>query len=156
VALAHAKVADSRRDFHHKLSTAIIRDNQAVYAEDLCVAGLGRTRLAKSVNDAGWSAFTGMLEYKARLYGRWFGKIGRFVPSTQTCSGCGVNEGRKPLHVRQWTCTACGAVHDRDLNAAKNILAAELADRLNACGGDVRQGPALAVAGETGTLRGAV
>jgi len=152
VAHAHAKVADRRRDFHHKTSSAIIRDNQAVYVEDLCVAGLARTRLAKSVHDAGWSAFTGMLEYKARRYGRWFGKIGRFVPSTGPCSGCGVNGGRKPLHVRQWTCTACGAVQDRDLNAAKNILAAGLADRLNACGGDVRQGPALAVASETGTL----
>jgi transposase len=128
------------------------RELQAVYVEDLCVAGLARTRLAKSVHDAGWSAFTGMLEYKARRYGRWFGKIGRFVPSTGPCSGCGVNGGRKPLHVRQWTCTACGAVQDRDLNAAKNILAAGLADRLNACGGDVRQGPALAVASETGTL----
>jgi putative transposase len=155
VARAHAKVADSRRDFHHQVSTAIIRDNQAVYAEDLCVAGLARTRLAKSVHDAGWSAFVNMLEYKARRYGRYFGKIGRWVPSTGPCSACGVNQGRKPLHVRQWTCTACGAVHDRDRNAAQNILAAGLADRLNACGGGVRPGLALAAACETGTLRGA-
>ena len=77
MARAHAKVADSRRDFHHKTSTAIIRDNQAVYAEDLCVAGLARTRMAKSVHDAGWSAFVTMLEYKAKRYGRYFGKIGR-------------------------------------------------------------------------------
>ena len=155
VARAHAKVADSRRDFHHQVSTAIIRDNQAVYTEDLCVAGLARTRLAKSVHDAGWSAFATMLEYKARRYGRYFGKTGRWVPSTGPCSACGVNEGRKPLQVRRWTCTACGAVHDRDQNAAKNILAAGLADRLNACGGGVRPGPALAAASETGTLRGA-
>ena len=155
VARAHGKVDDSRRDFHHKVSTAIIRDNQAVYTEDLCVAGLARTRLAKSIHDAGWSAFTGMLEYKAKRYGRYFGKIGRFVPSTGPCSACGVSEGRKPLHVRQWTCTACGAVHDRDLNAAKNILALGLRERLNACGGDVRPGLAPAVACETGTLRGA-
>ena len=155
VAGAHAKVADSRRDFHHKTSTAIIRDNQAVYAEDLCVTGLARTRIAKSVHDAGWSAFVAMLEYKAKRYSRHFGKIGRFVPSTGPCSACGVNSGSKPLNVRQWTCPACGAVHDRDLNAAKNILAAGLAERLNACGDGVRPLHAGAVVGETGTLRGA-
>jgi putative transposase len=155
VARAHAKVTASRRDFHHKVSTAIIRDNQAVYAEDLCVAGLARTRLAKSIHDAGWSAFTGMLEYTAKRYGRHFGKIGRFVPSTAPCSACGVSDGRKPLHIRQWTCTACGSMHDRDLNAAKNILALGRRERLNACGGGVRPGLALAVARETGTLRGA-
>ena len=155
VARAYAKVADSRRDFHHKVSTAIIRDNQAVYAEDLCVAGLARTRLAKSVHDAGWSAFVTMLEYKARRYGRWFGKIGRWVPSAQPCSGCGASGGTKPLHVRQWTCTACGAIHDRDLNAAKNILALGLRERLNACGDGVRPPLAVAAVRETGTLRGA-
>jgi len=155
VARAHAKAADSRRDFHHQVSTAVIRDNQAVYAENLCVAGLARTRLAKSIHDAGWSAFTAMLEYKAKRYGRHFGKIGRFVPSTGPCSACGISEGRKPLHVRRWTCPACGTVHDRDLNAAKNILAAGLADRLNACGGGVRPPLAVAAVSETGTLRGA-
>ena len=138
VARAHAKVADSRRDFHHKTSTAIIRDNQAVYAEDLCVSGLARTRMAKSVHDAGWSAFVTMLEYKARRYSRSFGKIGRLVPSTQLCSACGVNGGKKPLRIREWTCPACGTVHDRDLNAAKNILALGRRERLNACGDGVR------------------
>ena len=155
VARAHAKVADSRRDFHHKTSTAIIRDNQAVYAENLCVAGLARTPMAKSVHDAGWSAFVTMLEYKAKRYGRYFGKIGRLVPSTPLCSACGVNDGRKPLHVRQWTCPACGTVHDRDLNAARNILALGRRERLNACGDGVRPLHAGAVVGETGTLRGA-
>jgi putative transposase len=155
VARAHARVADSRRDFHHKTSTRIIRDNQAVYAEDLCVAGLGRTRLAKSVHDAGWSAFVNMLEYKARRYGRYFGKIGRWVPSTGPCSACGVNTGPKPLNVRQWTCTACGAVHDRDRNAAKNILALGRRERLNACGDSVSPPLAVAVVSETGTLWGA-
>ena len=140
VAQLHAQVADTRRDWLHKESTRVIRENQAVYAEDLCVSGLGRTRLAKSVHDAGWSAFTRMLEYKARRHGRIFGKIGRFEPTSQVCSACGAKDGPKPLHVREWTCAACGTMHDRDVNAARNILAAGRADSLNACGGDVRPG----------------
>ncbi len=155
VARVHAQVADTRRDWLHKQSTRVIRDSQAVYVEDLCVSGLGRTRLARSVHDAGWSAFTSMLEYKARKHGRTFARIGRFGPTSQVCSACGVKDGPKPLGVRQWTCAACGTVHDRDVNAARNILAAGRADRLNACGGDVRPGPALAVAGEAGSPRGA-
>ncbi|WP_328401490.1 transposase [Streptomyces sp. NBC_00390] len=132
VARQHAKVADRRRDWHHKASTRIIRDNQAVYVEDLAVSGLGRTRLAKSVHDAGWSAFVAMLEYKAVKHGRYLGKIGRFEPTSQVCSACGVKDGPKPLHIRMWTCGACGTVHDRDDNASKNTLAAGRADRLNA------------------------
>ena len=122
VARVHARVADTRRDWLHKESTRIIRDSQAVYVEDLCVAGLGRTRLAKSVHDAGWSAFTAMLEYKAARYGRGFGKVGRFEPTSQVCSACGVKDGPKPLAIRVWTCAACGVVHDRDLNAAQMPL----------------------------------
>jgi putative transposase len=155
VARVYARVADTRRDWLHKESTAIIRETQAVYVEDLCVAGLGRTRLAKSVHDAGWAAFTAMLEYKARKHGRTFAKAGRFEPTSQVCSACGVKDGPKPLSVRIWACAACGTVHDRDVNAARNILAAGRADRLNACGGDVRPPFAVAVAGETGSLRGA-
>jgi putative transposase len=124
VARAHARVADARRDFHHQLSTALIRDNQAVAVEDLAVSGLARTRLAKSVHDAGWSAFVGMLEYKARLYGREFHQISRFEPTSQTCSACGVQDGPKPLHVREWRCGACGAQLDRDINAAVNVAKA--------------------------------
>ncbi|GAA4519226.1 transposase [Nonomuraea ferruginea] len=137
VARAHARVADGRRDFAHKLSTQIIRDNQAVYVEDLCVKGLARTRLAKSVHDAGWSQFMAMLEYKAGRYGRGFAKVGRFFPSSKSCSACGAVAGTMPLNIRSWTCP-CGAVHDRDVNAAINILAAGRAERLNACGGTVR------------------
>ena len=152
VARAHAKVADSRRDWQHKLSTAIIRDNQAVYVEDLCVAGLARTRLAKSVHDAGWSQFVGMLGYKAARAGRTFGKIDRFAPTSQTCSACGRLDGKKPLSVREWTCP-CGARHDRDVNAARNILAQGRWDRLNARGGGASPGLALATASEAGTRR---
>jgi len=136
VARAHAKVADTRRDWAHKNTTRIIRENQAVFVEDLCVQGLARTRLAKSVHDAGWSMFTTMLEEKAQRYGRTFARVDRWFPSTRMCSVCGVVGERKPLHVRTWTCV-CGTIHDRDVNAAMNILVAGRAERLNACGGTV-------------------
>jgi putative transposase len=136
VAKAHAKVADTRRDWAHKHSTRIVRENQAVFVEDLCVKGLARTKLAKSVHDAGWAMFARMLEEKACRYGRRFGRVDRWFPSTRLCSVCGVVSDRKPLQVREWTCE-CGAVHDRDLNAARNILAAGLAESRNACGGAV-------------------
>jgi putative transposase len=155
VARVHAKVADCRRDWLHKESTRIIRENQAVYVEDLCVAGLARTRLAKSVHDAGWSAFTAMLEYKARRAGREFGRTGRFEPTSQVCSACGIRDGPKPLAVRVWTCAACGAVHDRDVNAARNVLALGRRESLNARGGQVRPAPVLAPASEAGSRRGA-
>jgi putative transposase len=114
------------------------------------VSALGRTRLAKSVHDAGWSSFVGMLEYKARLYGRKFHRIGRFTPTSQTCSACGVKDGPKPLHVRAWPCQGCGAWLDRDINAAVNVAkAAGLA--VTACGAQVRPGPILAPRGEAGT-----
>ncbi|SUD48907.1 transposase, IS605 OrfB family [Nocardia otitidiscaviarum] len=127
VARAHAKVADTRRDWAHKQSTMIIRDNQAVYVEDLCIKGLARTRLAKSVHDAGWGMFVRMLEEKAARYGRQFSKVDRWFPSTRMCSVCGAIGEKQPLHVREWTCT-CGTAHDRDLNAAINILAAGRAE----------------------------
>lgn len=136
VARAHARVGDTRRDWAHKHSTRIIRENQAVFVEDLCVKGLARTRMAKSVHDAGWGLFLRMLEYKAQRYGRTFGKVDRWFPSTRMCSHCGVIGDKKPLHVREWTC-GCGATHDRDLNAAINILTAGRAESLNACGGTV-------------------
>ncbi|MEU5939442.1 transposase, partial [Micromonospora sp. NPDC047548] len=148
VARAHARVADTRRDWQHKLSTRIIRDNQAVYVEDLCVVGLGRTRLAKSVHDAGWASFTAMLEYKAARYGRTFAKIDRFAPTSQTCSTCGRLDGPKPLSVRSWTCL-CGAVHDRDVNAAINVLAQGRWDNSNDRGAQVRPPAMVAPRGET-------
>src|SRR6266568_1526488 len=154
VARAHARVADARRDFHHQLSTALIRDNQAVAVEDLAVNGLARTRMAKSVHDAGWSAFVHMLEYKARRYGREFRRIGRFEPTSQVCSACGAKDGAKPLHIRTWHCPGCGAWLDRDVNAAVNVArAAGLA--VTACGAQVRPGVIPAQRGEAGTLPGA-
>lgn len=133
VAKRHAQVADTRRDWAHQHSTALIRENQAIYMETLAVTGLARTRLAKSVYDAGWGMFTRMVQDKAARYGRTFEKVPRSFPSSQLCSVCGHRDGPKPLSVRTWTCP-CGAVHDRDVNAAKNILAAGRAERLNACG----------------------
>ncbi|WP_328868802.1 transposase [Streptomyces sp. NBC_00287] len=150
VARAHAQVTDARREFHHQLSTKLIRDNQAIGVEDLAVKALARTRLAKIVHDAGWAQFVHMLEYKAVRYGRYLVKIGRFEPTSQTCSACGVKDGPKPLHIRQWTCAACGAVHDRDHNAAKNVkTAAGLA--VTACGAQVRPGLVPAQRDEAGS-----
>jgi len=166
LARAHTRVADSRRDWHHKESTRIIRDNQAAYVEDLAVSGLARGRLAKSVHDAGWSAFVAMVEYKATKHGRVFARIGRFEPTTRTCSGCGWYGPKLELSARTFHCADCGLVADRDVNAARNILAAGRklaaqtrpeAERLNACGGTVRPGaapPRLARPGEAGTHRG--
>ncbi|WP_148308094.1 RNA-guided endonuclease InsQ/TnpB family protein [Actinoplanes friuliensis] len=149
VARAHARVADTRRDWQHKLSTTLIRENQAVYVEDLCVVGLGRTRLAKSVHDAGWAGFTGMLEYKAARYGRTFGRVDRFFPSTRMCSDCGRINDKMALNVRAWDCP-CGSDHDRDVNAARNIKAAGQAD-FNDRGAQVRPGLVPAPRGEAVT-----
>ncbi|MGW6486309.1 RNA-guided endonuclease InsQ/TnpB family protein [Streptomyces sp. NPDC055056] len=150
VARAHASVADARREFHHQLSTKLISENQGIAVEDLSVAGLARTRLAKSVHDAGWASFISMLEYKAARYGRILVTIGRFEPTSQTCSTCGVKDGPKPLNVREWTCAACGTVHDRDINAAINVkTAAGLA--VSACGAPVRPGAIPAQREETGS-----
>jgi putative transposase len=155
VAVAHRKVRETRFDHAHKTALKLVRDNQAVYAEDIAVSGLARTRLAKSVHDAGWSQLLHLIEEKAQLHGRYFAKIGRFEPTSQVCSACGVKDGPKPLAVREWQCGACGTVHDRDVNAAKNILAAGQADRLNASGGSVRPGSGPAAAAERGTRRSA-
>jgi putative transposase len=162
VAVLHRKVRETRLDAHHKLALRLVRDNQAVYLEDLSVAGLARTtlartKLARSVHDAGWSTLVGLIEEKAAHYGRSVVKIGRWHPSSRLCSTCGHNDGPKPLAVRAWSCPACGAEHDRDLNAARNVLAegrriaAGLAEIANACGAGVRPRLAGAVGDEAGT-----
>jgi transposase len=155
VAVVHRKVRDARLDHAHKTALRLVRDNQAVYAEDLAVSGLARTRLAKSVADAGWSQLIRCIQEKAAQYGRAFAKVGRFEPTSQVCSACGVKDGPKPLGVRQWTCPACGTVHDRDVNAARNILALGRRERLNACGTGVRPPSTVAAGAEAGTRRSA-
>ena len=155
VAVVHRKVRDARLDHAHKTALRLVRDNQAVYAEDLCVSGMARTRLAKSVADAGWSQLIRCITEKAAHYGRTFAKVGRFEPTSQVCSACGVKDGPKPLGVRQWACAACGTVHDRDVNAARNILALGRRERLNACGTGVRPPLEVAAGAEAGTRRSA-
>jgi putative transposase len=156
VAVAHRKVRERRADHHHKLALRLVRENQAVAVEDLAVAGLARTRLAKSVHDAGWAMLVRLLDEKAVQYGRTVMKVGRFQPTSQVCSAGGVRDGPKPLSTRAWSCAVCGTVHDRDVNAARNILvAAGLAETQNACGAGVRPPAMAAVGDEAGTHRGA-
>jgi len=137
VAKVHARIADRRRDHLHKLSTRIIRENQTVIIEDLPVRNMVRSHsLARAISDAAWAQLRAMLEYKAGWYGRTVIAIDRFYPSSKTCSACGVITASLPLSVREWTCAGCGAVCDRDVNAAKVIRAAGLA--VQACGDGVR------------------
>lgn len=123
VARAHAAVADARRNFHHQWSHKLTSENQAVFTENLSVRGLARTRLAKSVHDAGWAQFVSFCEYKAIRRGRSFVKVDRYFPSSQVCSACGHRDGPKPLNVREWTCSNCGTWHDRDWNAGRAVRA---------------------------------
>ena len=137
VARVHARITDRRRDYLHKLSTRLVRDNQTVVIEDLNVAGMLRNHcLARAISGAAWSDLRGMLEYKCGWYGRDLIVAGRWFPSSKTCSDCGHQIGALPLSIREWVCPACGVRHDRDINAARNIRAAGLA--VLACGGGVR------------------
>ncbi len=133
----HARIADRRRDVLHKLSTRIIRENQTVIIEDLSVRNMLRNHsLSRAISDASWSELRRQLEYKADWYGRTVVAIDRSYPSSKTCSACGAVAGKLPLNIREWTCAGCGAVHDRDVNAAKSVKAAGLA--VLACGDGVR------------------
>lgn len=136
VARVHARIADRRRDHLHKLTTRLVRENQTIVIEDLNVSGMLRNgSLARAISDASWSEFRSMLEYKAAWYGRDVIAIDQWFPSSKVCSTCGAVAESMPLSVREWRCR-CGAVHDRDVNAARNILAAGLA--VSACGDGVR------------------
>jgi putative transposase len=135
VAVLHASIADKRLDFLHQLSTRIIRENQTVVLEDLNVSGmLKNKKLARSIADAGWRQFRTLLEAKALQYDRQVVVINRWLPTSQVCSTCGHHDGKKELSIREWQCPSCGAVHDRDVNAAQNILAAGLAESQNGRG----------------------
>ena len=128
VAKLHAKIADSRRDFLHKLSTRLINENQVIAVESLSVSNMQKNRcLSKAISDAGWSEFVRQLKYKALWYGRELIGIDRWYPSSKRCSDCGYTMSKMPLNVRQWTCPECGSIHDRDINAARNVLAVGLA-----------------------------
>lgn len=145
VAVEHRKVREARLDHHHKLALRLVRENQAVAVEGLSVAGLARTRMAKSIHGAGWATLLRLLHEKADTLGRQVIVINRWEPTTQTCSACGAPGGKKPLSVRTWMCEVCGTTLDRDYNAAVNImLAAGLAEMVNACGGSVRRRLAVA------------
>jgi len=129
LARVYARIADRRRDHLHKVTTRLVRENQTVVIEDLTVRNLVKNHsLARAVCDASWREMRTMLEYKAQWYGRELLVVDRFFPSSKLCSACGTLQHSMPLGVRDWVC-ACGAVHDRDVNAAKNILAAGLAER---------------------------
>lgn len=136
LAKAHLDLTNKRNDYLHKLSTQLINENQVIIVEDLAVGNMVKNRkLARSISKQSWYTFTEMLRYKSEWYGREFIKIDRFYPSSKTCFECKAVVASLPLNVRQWQCD-CGALLDRDINAAKNIKAAGLA--VSAYGEDVR------------------
>jgi putative transposase len=143
VARAHRKVRNARADFLHRVSTRLVRENDMIVIEDLNVAGMGRNRhLARAIYGCGWGEFRRQLEYKCQRYSRRLFVIDRWYPSSKTCSACGHLRVGLSLSTRRWRCPSCGARHDRDINAAKNILAAGLAVARgspgDACGAGIR------------------
>ncbi len=145
VAIAHAKVARARRDYHHKQALALVRDNQVIHVEDLNIVGMVKNRrLAQAISDAGWGQFVRIIGEKAQRYGRTLHAVSRWLASSKTCSTCSHRLDELALQIRQWTCPSCLTVHDRDHNAARVILAAGRAERLNAShqrGRDRESGP---------------
>lgn len=125
VAKLQGRIADIRTDFLHKLSSRLVFENQEINLEDLNVSGMMKNRkLSRAISDLGWRQFRVLLEAKAAMYGRTVNVINRWIPTSQTCSTCGFKGGKKGLEVRGWQCISCGAVHDRDVNAAVNIKVA--------------------------------
>ena len=137
VARVYAEISDTRNDFLHKLTTRLVRENQTIAVEDLAVKNMVKNRkLSRAVSDAAWGELVRQLEYKCDWYGRSFVKIDRWFPSSKRCGHCGHIVDKLPLEIREWDCPKCGAHHDRDINAANNILAAGLAVKV--CGANVR------------------
>ena len=137
VARIHEKISETRKDQLHKLTTRLVRENQTIVIEDLSVRNMLKNhRLAGSISDSGWSMFRSMLEYKCNWYGREFRVIDRWFPSSKTCHKCGHVVNKLSLNIREWNCPKCGAGHDRDVNAAINILSAGTVDYTR--GGGVR------------------
>ena len=137
VAKIHLKIADSRKDFLHKTTTQLVRENQTIAVESLAVKNMVKNhKLALAISDSGWSELIRQLNYKCRWYGRNLVAIDRWFPSSKRCSSCGHIVDKMPLNIREWTCPECGSNHDRDVNASKNILAAGLA--VSVCGATVR------------------
>ncbi|TDD09469.1 transposase [Nonomuraea diastatica] len=128
VARAYARITDRRRDHLHKVTTRLVRENQVIAVEDPTVRNMVKNRsLARAISGASWREMRSMLEYRTARYGRTVIAVDRWFPSSKLCSACGILRDKMPLNVRAWECT-CGAVHDRDVNAAKNVLAAGLAE----------------------------
>jgi putative transposase len=137
VAKVHAEISDARKDFLHKLTTQLVRENQTIAVEDLAVKNMVKNhKFALAISDASWGELVRQLEYKCDWYGRNFVKIDRWFPSSKRCGNCGHIVDKLPLIIREWDCPKCGSHHDRDINAAKNILAAGLA--VSVCGANIR------------------
>ncbi len=137
VARVHAQITDARKDFWHKLTTQLVRENQTIVVEDLAIKNLVKNhKLALSISDASWGELIRQLAYKCEWYGRELIKIDRWFPSSKRCGNCGHIVDKLPLNIREWECPSCGTKHDRDINAAHNILAAGLA--VSVCGANVR------------------
>jgi len=122
VACIHEKITNQRKHFIHNITTNLVREFDVIVSEDLNVYGMMKSKLAKSVSDASWTEFVRQLDYKCKWYGKTFFKIDRFYASSQICSACGHKDGKKTLDVREWECSNCGEHHDRDFNAATNVL----------------------------------
>lgn len=122
VARVHERIANTRKDFQHKLSRKLVNENQVIVVENLAVKNMVKNHcLAKAISDCGWSSFTTMLKYKAEKGGKVYQEVGRFFASSKTCHVCLNQIGSMPLDMRSWTCSSCGTKHDRDVNAAINI-----------------------------------
>lgn len=151
-ARVHERVKNMRSDFVHKVSTRLVNENQVIAVEDLNVTGMLRNRhLAKAISDAGWGMFTRLLGYKAARVGKGLIKVNRFYPSSKACNTCGRVRDKLNLSVRSWTCEHCGAQHDRDENAARNIR--DEAQRMIGAGVSPATAPGTGAAAAGGNVR---